>query len=190
MDIDEEEVKHISKVLEGIQVALFEKDALKLRELSDNTIHRSCSHQDAESITISILSYVLSKMIEREDYERFSGWNGFVEKFNNLLNVASKSLKNGSHKDFANSLSKAREALSGISEKDKIYISDLVKKACINKGSKIYEHGISLHQTAQLLGISQWELGEYVGQKNIDPGNTGKMDTKKRAVIAMEFFKT
>ncbi|MEK6800398.1 MAG: hypothetical protein AABY05_00540 [Nanoarchaeota archaeon] len=189
MQIEKEEIEHISIVLEEMKVALIEKNSTKLRDLSDNTIHMSCSHQDAESITIVILAYVLSKIVEREDYSRFKNWENFVEKFNYLLNLASKSIKLRNEKTFREGIEKAIETLKNISKDETSYIQDLIKKACINKASKIYEHGISLQQTAKLLGISQWELSDYVGQKSIEVvKETKKVDTKKRAKIALEFF--
>ncbi|MEK6819440.1 MAG: hypothetical protein AABY10_05930 [Nanoarchaeota archaeon] len=189
MQIEKEEIEHISIVLEEMKVALIEKNSTKLRDLSDNTIHMSCSHQDAESITIAILAYVLSKIVEREDYSRFKNWENFVEKFNYLLNLASKSIKLRNEKTFREGIEKAIETLKNISKDETSYIQDLIKKACINKASKIYEHGISLQQTAKLLGISQWELSDYVGQKSIEVvKETKKVDTKKRAKIALEFF--
>jgi predicted transcriptional regulator len=71
----------------------------------------------------------------------------------------------------------------------KPYIQEVLRKASINKASKIYEHGISLGQTAQLLGITQWELSEYSGQTNVSDNDYNKtLDIKKRAKMALEFF--
>ena len=62
-----------------------------------------------------------------------------------------------------------------------------MRKASINKASRIYEHGISLGKTAQLLGITQWELTEYTGQKR-EEKPYGALSAKKRAQMALEFF--
>ena len=70
----------------------------------------------------------------------------------------------------------------------KQYIQDVFKKAAINKGSKIYEHGLSLEHTAKLLGTSQWELSEYIGQKHFDVQQVQTIDIKERAKMALEFF--
>ena len=62
-------------------------------------------------------------------------------------------------------------------------------KASVNKASKIYEHGISMGRTAKMLGITQWELSEYTGQKNVpDNPYNETFDVRKRAEMAMEFF--
>ena len=72
----------------------------------------------------------------------------------------------------------------------KPYINEVLRKASINKASRIHEHGISLGQTAKLLGITQWELSEYIGRKEItDRRYSQTINTKIRAKMAMEFFK-
>ena len=64
-----------------------------------------------------------------------------------------------------------------------------MQKAKINKASRLYEHGISMEKTAKLLGISQWELAEYVGPMGASEyPQTQTLDIKKRVKKAMEFF--
>ena len=66
----------------------------------------------------------------------------------------------------------------------------VINKAKINKGSRIYEHGISIGRTSDLMGISQWELMSYVGKTNIeDIGETQKVTSvRKRIAIAKQLF--
>ena len=60
----------------------------------------------------------------------------------------------------------------------------------INKASRIYEHGISMQRTAELLGISEWELSEYAGRTGISDVNLSiTMDIKTRIEKAMELFR-
>jgi len=71
----------------------------------------------------------------------------------------------------------------------KIYIKDVFRKAQINKASRIYEHGISMEKTAKILGISVWELSEYVGKTRIDDINLGiTTPIRKRIKLAEEVF--
>ena len=60
----------------------------------------------------------------------------------------------------------------------------------INKASKIYEHGISMEQTAKLLGISMYDIASYAGQKGISDIPIGKtISVRDRIKLAMDFFK-
>jgi len=59
------------------------------------------------------------------------------------------------------------ELISKSDIKLKMYIEEVIRQAEIKKGTKLYDHGISLGQAANVLGISQWELMNYVGKTQI-----------------------
>ena len=72
----------------------------------------------------------------------------------------------------------------------KTYINDVLMKARINKASRIYEHGISMEQTAKLLGVSMYDLASYAGQRGVPGTPLAKtLSAKDRIKIAMDFFK-
>ena len=78
--------------------------------------------------------------------------------------------------------------LTKLDPKLKIHIKEVFEKARINKASRLYEHGISAGRTADLLGISTWELMDYSGTTGLaDKGIT--KDVKERIKIARELFK-
>lgn len=186
---DKKELGHYIEVLEKTKEALLRKDALLLKDLSNNTIHSASSQQDSASITIAVIVYALSKLVERDDYQKIKDWNKFVKKFNSYLDLAVKALEEGNEKAYQSHIQRARKTLESHSVTFKAYIDDVLKKASINKGSKIYEHGVSLEQTAKLLGVTQWELSDYIGQKTMaDVRRMQTIDVKKRAKMAMEFF--
>ena len=54
----------ISRVIEILE-AKEEKDPMELKELSNNTIHNASVFQDECSVSIAVLIYALSKIIER-----------------------------------------------------------------------------------------------------------------------------
>ncbi len=185
---DKKESEHVAGVLQQVQTALKSKDSMSLKELSNNTLHSASAQQDSASITIAVIVYTLSKLVEREDYKKMRNWEMFVQKFNALFDLAIKSLKEEKTKEYENYVLKARVLLESHAVSLKEYIQDVLKKASINKASKIYEHGISLEQTAKLLGVTQWELSDYIGQKTLDMKQDRTIDVKKRAKMALEFF--
>ena len=85
-------------------------------------------------------------------------------------------------------LVRARESLSGMSVNLKIYVQEVLRKASINKGAKLYEHGLSLGKTSELLGITKWELAEYTSQKQTQEINYQTINIKTRAKMALDFF--
>lgn len=182
-----EEVEHVIWVLEQTNEALLEEDSEKLKELSNQTIHSASYYQDRGSIALAVLVYSLGKLIERKDYSKIRAWNSFKKKFTSWFSLAIKSLKQKKFEAYEKYLAQSRKALENTSINIKPYIEEVLRKASINKASRIYEHGISLGKTAQLLGITQWELTEYTGQKKED-SSYGALSAKKRAQMALEFF--
>jgi hypothetical protein len=83
-----------------------------------------------------------------------------------------------------------RKAITKVSKDLKYYIQDVFRKAQINKASKIYEHGISMEKTANLLGITVWELANYAGQRPeiSEQKEIKTVSVKERIKLAMGMF--
>ena len=184
-----EEVSHLINVLEETKEAIDKEDVLKLGELSNQTIHSASTAQDTGSITIAVIVYALSKIIERKDTLKIKNWSTFIKKLDGIFNLAIKSLKENKVDKYEKYMEMTRKAITSTSLNIKPYIQDVMRKASINKASKIYEHGISLGQTAEILGVTEWELSEYSGQTRVaDVPFNMSWDISKRAKMALEFF--
>ncbi len=186
---DGDERLHVIEVLENTIKAIKEEDAIKLKELSNQTIHSASTHQATGDITIAVIIYALSKIIERKDSLKIKNWNVFINKINSQFSLAIKSLREEKTDKYEKYMEMTRKSISSTALNIRPYIQEVIRKASINKASKIYEHGISLGQTAKILGISQWELSEYTGQTKIpDVKYNITLDVEKRAKMALEFF--
>lgn len=184
-----DESEHIIEVLSNTKESLKNYDSNKLRDLSNQTIHHASIHQDIGCVSLAVIVYSLSKLIERRDYARIKRWGPFVKKISSFIDLAIKSVHEDDQEKFEEYLERARKTLTSISGNLKPYIQEVMRKASINKASKIYEHGISLGRTAKILGITQWELVEYAGQRqvNYNPFKEA-IDIRTRAKTALEFF--
>lgn len=181
----EEETQRI-EILAAVRKALADDNALRLRDLSNQTIHSASYVQDSGSIALAVLIYTLSKLIERNDHKKIKNWSLFAKKLDSWLALALEAAKKSNQEAYESYLGQARKSLTAVTPNLKPYIQEVLRKASINKASRIYEHGISLGKTAQLLGISQWELTEYASQKH--EGGYTTLDVRKRAQMALEFF--
>ncbi len=188
--IKEPEVKdkiNILWILKETKEAVKKKDIIKLKDLSNHTIHTASIEQDSDSISIAVIIYALSKIIERQKYR---GWDKFYQNFMVYINEAISFLRKNKIKEFREEIKRIREEMDNLSGDLKKQIQDVFRKAQINKASRVYEHGISMEQTAKLLGITLWELAEYAGQTGISDVNlTITMPIKKRIKLAEDIFK-
>lgn len=184
-----EEVEHLIAVLEATKIAFQEDNLLELNNLSNQTIHCASTVQDEGSITIAVLVYSLSKILERKNHMKIKNWDQFSRRIISFLSLAIIALEEKKIDKYIQHLGNARKALNTVSPSIKPYIQEVIRKAAINKASQIYKHGISLEKTAQLLGITQWELSEYAGDSKTTESNYNiTFDVKKRAKMALEFF--
>ena len=144
-----------------------EKNSVELKELSNKTVASGSISQDEESISVAVIIYALSKIIERCKFRQPRNWENFYQHILDSLSSASKNLKKNDFKEYKKSISNLFTTINQLDNKLSLYIQEVIEKAKIKKGSMIYEHGISLSRVSELLGISNWELMNYVGNSQI-----------------------
>ena len=82
-----EEVEHVISILKEIKQSLKEEDSVKLKELSNQTIHAASIQQHTDSITLAILIYTLSKLLERKESLKVKNWDSFIKKINSFIYI-------------------------------------------------------------------------------------------------------
>lgn len=184
-----EEMNHVIDVLTRARRAIENEDALELKNLSDQTIHAASVYQHTDYMLVAVNIYALSKVIEKKEKFAPQNWRNMIKNITNLISLAISSLQDKKQGQFIKFLNKIKQTLSDNSGDMSPLIHEVLRKASINKASKVYEHGISLAKTTKLLGISAWEISEYIGEKeNPHISLNQTIDVKKRASMAMEFF--
>ncbi|MBI2654147.1 hypothetical protein HYX02_05030 [Candidatus Woesearchaeota archaeon] len=138
-----------------------ETDVVEVKKLSNHVIHNASVFQDEDSISVAILIYALSKIIDRKQKDLDYG------KVLDMLNSCISSLNNNEDEQFRKSIKNIFNFIRTMDEKLKLYIHEVINQAQIKKGSKLCEHGISVARAAEVLGISQWELMHYLGKTTI-----------------------
>jgi len=171
----------IIALLKDTVKALEMNDIVLVRDLSNNIIHNASIFQDEHSISTAVIIYSLSKIIHRESYVDV--------RIINILNKAIDHLQKQQIGKYENDIKKLIKQISNTDSKLDLYIQHVMDQAHVKKASKVYEHGISLGQTAYLLGISQWELMKYIGHTKISEEFRDNVTVKSRITFARELFK-
>ena len=177
--------KDIIEVLEklvGILKVKENSDIIEIKELSNHVIHNASVFQDADSISIAVLIYSLSKIIERKQKELD------YDKIMNMLNSGILSLKNGNDEGFSKSIKNIFNFIRATDERLRLYIHEVINQAQIKKGCKLCEHGISIARASEVLGISQWELMHYVGKTTLVDQFSEPVNASKRLKMARSLF--
>ena len=166
--MDDQVKNNILRVLDKAILAIRNNDAKSLKDLSNETIHDATVFQDEYSITIAVLFYALSKVYERDvHYGQFKGWKVFCNECALGFETAREKLENDDVEGFDFALKSYLESMRKLDKKLISYVQDVLHKARITKASRLYEHGLSVGRTAELLGISRFELMDYIGKTYI-----------------------
>jgi len=183
------EVENILRILRETSRLIKKDKPQELKTLSGQTIHSATISQDGDNIVVAVLVYSLGKILEREHYKKMEGWSNFYTSVIKNLDLAIGSLEKNNIKNVRIYLGRIRNSLNQISGDLGRYIKDVFRKAEINKAFKLYEHGLSSEQTAELLGVSLWDLASYIGQSSIGDSKVAiSIPVAKRVKIAEDIF--
>lgn len=183
--MDSEIKKDIVSVLTKALSLIKKEDFLDLKELSNHVIHDASIYQDKDSIQIAVIVYALAKILERE---KIKGMH-ISSKINIELEKALNQLINNNEEKYRYEINHVFQQIHENDEKLYMYIQNIIEKANIAKGKKVYEHGISIARVSEILGISQWDLMSFVGKTRIADEEKGITDINKRLAFAKRLFK-
>jgi hypothetical protein len=159
-----------------------------LDELSNHTIHDASIFQDKDSIKIAVIIYALSKIIHRSE-GKTDEWDKARKEVMTDLLEARFYLEKSQDDKYREVLKNVLDHIGKIDSNLKLYVDDVLDKAKIVKGSKLYEHGVSIERAAEILEVSQWELMSYLGKtKIIDAYKEGVLPVAKRLIYAKKIF--
>jgi len=173
----------ILSVIDQALVRIRLRDFTALKELSNHTIHNASMFQDPDSVSIAVVMYALSKIADRSQDP------SYLKKIAQAFQKCKQSLQKNNITAYRNCIKSIFKVISSYDIKFKIYVEEVIDKAQVKKGSKIYEHGISIAKTAEILGVGQWELMSYIGKTRIHDEFVGRVDVRKRIEFARGLFK-
>ena len=156
-------------------------DILEAKELSNHVIHNASIFQDEDSISIAVLVYSLSKIMEREKDIDYT-------KLLNMINACILSLNEDRDDDFRRSIKNLFSFIRTLDKKISMYINEVINQAQIKKGCKLCEHGVSVARASEVLGISQWELMHYLGKTMIIDHFSEPVNVSLRLKLARSIF--
>jgi hypothetical protein len=181
---------NIKKILTETLEAIKSGNTQTLKDLSNQTIHTASITQDQDNIMVAVIIYSLGKIFERKDYHLLPGWKSFYTLTKTSLERSIKDIDSNNDDKFRKDIQIISKAINKVSPKLKKYVQDVFERAKVNKASRMYEHGISLGKTANLLGTTLYELAGYTGTSGIADVNFNKTISAKQRIKFLDgFFK-
>ncbi|NQU79855.1 hypothetical protein HQ545_08880 [Candidatus Woesearchaeota archaeon] len=176
--------KDLLYVLNKAQKLINKGDSKQLKHISDQTIQNASVFQDKDSLTLAVVIYAISKLLERYGFE-----SEYAEEERNLLGSAYFSLEQDNYADYRDKMKHVMEFTARVEKEFKLYIEQVLEKALVKKGGGLYERGISMARAAELLGIGQWELMSYIGKTRIHDEVDDILGVEQRIEFARSLFK-
>jgi len=168
--------------LEFLKKLLSEKniDTSKLRDYSSNLMEEVSLNKNQDSISLSVLSYSLYKILSK---------NSSIDT-KPLLSLIDEVLEDKDSKvRFRASLKKLFDQIKKYDVNLDANVLHIIKQAYINKGIKLYENGLSIGKASEIMGISKWEIMEYLGSSNIvDTDANARIDCRDRLEFTRGLF--
>lgn len=179
------ELNDISALFDKTIIALRSGNYGSLKQLSDNIIHCASIFQNENTITIAVILYALSKIYSRLSQDSKNATKKIISK----IEKARDTIRKGNDIEIQKALKKVIDEIDNVDKKMHVYARKVMEEAGIKKGSKIYEHGVSLSRVAYILGVSQWDLMSYIGNTNVHEFKTESINVVDRVKYAMRLFK-
>jgi len=156
--------KDVLDVLEAALQAIKSKYHAALHGLSDHVLHAMSIYQDPDITNVAVAIYALDKILETEKFQQHPKMKEFVADVIVHLKYAIKGLQKNDFKQYSRSVKELLGEIQGFTKQIRFYIEDVLHFAQIKKGSKLYEHGLSLGAAAEAMGVTKWELMEATGE--------------------------
>ncbi|MEK6853926.1 MAG: hypothetical protein AABX60_01205 [Nanoarchaeota archaeon] len=160
--------------------ALNKGDSFRVKELSNNIIHNASIFQDEDSLDTAVLMYALSKTMERGRLD--------VGEVGKLLSKAESALETFNFDEHRIAVKLALRKISEADSRLKIFVSNVIDQAQLKKGCRICMHGVSVARTANILGISRWELMQYLGRTTFHDEVVETINVQGRLAFARKVF--
>jgi hypothetical protein len=151
-------------------------------------LHNAGIFQDTDSTAISVIIFSLSKMFNRPRLSNNLSLLKFKEEILIDLLNAKNILQINNIEEYRKIIKKIFEKISKFESKFGMYITELLEYAKIKRGGRIYEHGFSIGATADLLGISSWELMSYLGETKLIDKGTPQFSIKQKISTLRRIF--
>lgn len=169
-------LKSLKRMLESDKIISYE-----LKKLSNALMEDVSLFQDQDSISIAVLVYSLYKVFTKNPGLEKTALLKLLKKAINAIEVEAQFRTN------------IRLIFNQIKKYDKnidTNIIEILRHAHIKKGLKVYEHGLSIGQAAEIIGISKWDLMDYLGNSHIvEKDVSSRIDNRTRLSFARGLFK-
>jgi hypothetical protein len=158
------DVKHdMIDMLYHVKDALERLDSADLSDWSNHLIHAAAIYRDKRAVFLAIIAYSLAKSVEKKDSAK-DAWDSFQENMLKDIVAAVEALEKEDIKTFDLMVKSMLKRIADFDKSFSNYVEYVLEFSKLQKGARIYEHGLSLSSVAEMMGVSKWDLMRKVGE--------------------------
>jgi hypothetical protein len=184
----EESKEALIKILKRLKTATISGNSQSLKNIAKSALDTASIFQNKNSISVAVIAYTMVKLIDRK---KIIQTNLPISVYRDIiinLEEASQNLSNCKISLYERNLRYLFKLIGKLDDQLPLYIEEVINKAKIKKGFLLHEKGISLSRAAHIMGISQWELMDYIGKTQISENISKKVDIRSRLKFTKNIF--
>ncbi len=147
-----------------VQKAFSKNNIAELRELSNLCGDNLVLEPNTAILDLSILSYALSKLSEKQHILKDKSWTSFSRSVEKNLRKCLDCEKSGDAAVCDKILVDTINSIGVLESRDKRYVRGIVDKARLKIASRLYAQGVSLGNASQITGALRRDISHYSGK--------------------------
>ena len=176
------------KVLQRLKLATISGNSQSLKNIAKYALDSASVFQNKKAISVAVIAYSIVKLIERKKIIQTDIPISVYRDIIRNLEETSKNLVKGDLLQYEKNIRYLFKLIGKLDDHLPVYIEEVVNKAKIKKGFLLHEKGISLSRASHIMGISQWELMDYIGKTQISEHISKKVDIRSRLNFTKGLF--
>ncbi|MGV8085780.1 MAG: hypothetical protein ACP5N9_06030 [Candidatus Bilamarchaeum sp.] len=144
-------------------IAFKKREQRQLRKVNDELLSLTAINPNQIFYRITILSYVLSKIISKPRFLTTEFATSLSEIDKSLV-LLSQSITTPNDEKTIHVISKVEEAISKLDNRDPRFVIDLLTKGKLKIAATLYAQGMSLGVASSITGLEKQEILDYSGQ--------------------------
>lgn len=176
------------EVTSEIIEALKSENSIKLGEIFNKRTKIFDISQDSTLISLSLITYALKKLIERQKTNDYKNWKQIFSQIITSFNLLEMQFEKDDKRGYRRTLKRIITLVEKLDSELLMYFEEIMDKSKLKEGYKMFEQGFSLGRVSELIGVSRWELTNYIGKTNLIDQESGVDITKERIKIVKELF--
>lgn len=156
-------------------------DTEELKNLSEQAIEDVAVHKDIDLISATVLVYSIYKVLPEIKPENYKDLVAELES-------AFSNLQQNQLGRYNQNIKSLYDIIRRDNAEVKVHLQDVMHAARIKKSASLLKKGLSIGQAAGLMGLSNWDLQQYVGGTTLLGQHKEIYPVSKRLSLALKLF--